>query len=55
MGMNFPSVSYMFRGQECPNAFIESGKILNLFNDFRVDETFAVKTCDIINNILCRQ
>lgn len=47
-GTNFPSVSWMFKGQHCERAEVESSHILNLFNDFRVNEEMAFKTCEII-------
>ena len=47
-GTNFPSVSWMFKGQHCERAEEEATHILNLFNDFRVNEEMAYKTCEII-------
>ncbi len=47
-GTNFPSVSWMFKGQHCEKAEEEAAHILNLFNDFRVNEEMAYKTCEII-------
>ena len=47
-GTNFPSVAWMFKGQHCNKAEEESSHILNLFNDFRVNEEMAYKTCEII-------
>lgn len=47
-GTNFPSVSWMFKGQHCKRAEEEATHILNLFNDFRVNEEMAYKTCEII-------
>lgn len=47
-GTNFPSISWMFKGQHCKRAEIEASHILNLFNDFRVNEEMAFKTCEII-------
>lgn len=37
-GTNFPSVSYMFKGSSAPVAENESKHIVNLFNDFRINE-----------------
>ena len=48
-GTNFPSVSYLFGGISLPHAEEEQKRVMNLFNDFRVDEEFAYKVCDIIN------
>ena len=48
-GTNFPSVSWMFKGQHCKRAEEEASHILNLFNDFRVNEEMAYRTCEIIN------
>lgn len=47
-GTNFPSISWMFKGQHCERAEIEASHILNLFNDFRINEEMAYKTCEII-------
>lgn len=49
-GTNFPSVSWMFKSVHCENAEKESRHIINLFNDFRVNEQFAYKICEIINS-----
>jgi hypothetical protein len=51
-GTNFPSVSWMFKSIHCDWAVKEASHIINLFNDFRVDEAFAYKTCEIINSRL---
>lgn len=48
-GTNFPSVSYMFKGVHSYNAEIESSKIINLFNDFRISEEQALRISDIVN------
>lgn len=48
-GTNFPSVAWLFSGVHLQRSESESARILNLFNDFRVDEDFALKTCKIIN------
>lgn len=49
-GTNFPSVSWMFKSVHSENAENEAKHIINLFNDFRVNEQFAYKICDIINS-----
>lgn len=51
-GTNFPSVAWMFKSVHCDKAEKEAAHIINLFNDFRVDEEFAYKTCEIINSRL---
>lgn len=51
-GTNFPSVTYLFQGKNFFIAGKESESILNLFNDFRVDELFANRLCEIINSKL---
>lgn len=48
-GTNFPSVAKMFKGQHCDKAEKEETHILNLFNDFRVNEDMAYRTCELIN------
>lgn len=47
-GTNFPSVAFLFAGKHLPFVEREQNRILNLFNDFRVDEKFAQKVCKII-------
>lgn len=49
-GTNFPSVSWMFKSVHSENAENDAKHIINLFNDFRVNEQFAYKICDIINS-----
>ena len=49
-GTNFPSISWMFKSVHCENAEKEAKHIINLFNDFRVNEQFAYKVCEIINS-----
>lgn len=49
-GTNFPSVSYMFKGVHSQNAESESSRIINLFNDFRMNEEQAKRLCEIIVN-----
>ena len=49
-GTNFPSISWMFKSVHCENAERESKHIVNLFNDFRVNEQFAYKICEIIKS-----
>ena len=49
-GINFPSVSWMFKSVHSENAENEANHIINLFNDFRVNEQFAYKNCAIINS-----
>ena len=51
-GTNFPSVAYLFHEENFLIAEKESKSILNLFNDFRVDELFANRLCEIINSKL---
>ena len=48
-GTNFPSAAYLFGGIHLPNVENEQKKILNLFNDFRVNEDFAYMVCNVIN------
>lgn len=50
-GTNYPSVAYMYKGQNAINAMKEGKRIINLFNDFRFDEEKAFKICKIINSI----
>ena len=47
-GTNFPSISYMFKGVHSQNAEDESSRIINLFNDFRINKEQALRLCDII-------
>lgn len=49
-GTNFPSVSWMFKTVHSENAENEAKHIINLFNDFRVNEHFAYQICEIINS-----
>lgn len=49
-GTNFPSVTGLFQGICLPCAEEEARHTLNLFNDFRVDEEFARRICQIINS-----
>lgn len=49
-GTNFPSVSWMFKSVHCKSAEKEAKHIINLFNDFRVNEQFAYRICEIINS-----
>ena len=51
-GTNFPSVSYLFKGASAPVAENEAKHIVNLFNDFRINEDQALKICQIINSII---
>lgn len=51
-GTNFPSVSWMFKSAHNEKAETEASHIINLFNDFRVNEEFAFRTCEIINQNL---
>jgi len=51
-GTNFPSVSWMFKKQHSEIAETEARQIINLFNDFRVNEVFAHRICKIINEII---
>lgn len=48
-GTNFPSVSYMFKGTSAPRSEYDANHIINLFNDFRINEEQAYKICKIIN------
>lgn len=48
-GTNFPSVSWMFKSVHSEMAEKEASHIVNLFNDFRVNEDFVYKICEIIN------
>lgn len=50
-GKNYPSVSYLYDLSNSPNAEMEATKILNLFNDFRIDEPTAISIANIIRNI----
>lgn len=47
-GTNFPSISYMFKGIHSQNAEKESSRIINLFNDFRINKEQAQRLCEII-------
>ncbi len=47
-GTNFPSVAFLFKGEHLPFAEQEQNRLLNLFNDFRVDEKFARQICEVI-------
>ena len=49
-GTNFPSVSWMFKQKRSNYAEKEAKHILNLFNDFRVNEEFAHRVCNVINS-----
>lgn len=49
-GTNFPSISYMFKGVHSLNAENESSRIINLFNDFRINKEQALRLCEIIVN-----
>lgn len=49
-GTNFPPISWMFKSVHCETAEKEAKHIINLFNDFRVNEQFAHKVCEIINS-----
>lgn len=49
-GANYPSVSYLFKKQHSPQAEEESKHTLNLLNNHRVDEAFALKLCEVINS-----
>lgn len=51
-GTNFPSVAGLFQGVHLLRAEHEAKCLVNLFNDFRVDEEFAWKICKIINSLL---
>ena len=44
----FPSVAFLFKGEHLPFAEQEQNRLLNLFNDFRVDEKFARQICEVI-------
>lgn len=48
-GTNFPSVSYLFKGVHVTNAELESTKIINLFNDFRINADQALRLCEVVN------
>ena len=52
VGTNFPSVSKLFKAVESPYAELEAKNILNLFNDFRINESDALKICKIIHKSL---
>ena len=49
-GANYPSVSYLFKKQSSPRAEEEAEHTLNLLNNHRVDEHFAVRICEVINS-----
>lgn len=51
-GANYPSVSYLFKRQHSPHAEEEEKHTLNLFNNQKADESFAIKTCKILNTFL---
>lgn len=48
-GANYPSVSYLFKKQHSPRAEEEAMHTLNLINNHRVDEAFALNICEVIN------
>ncbi len=48
-GTNYPAISKIFSNTAAPEAEFYSKKILNLFNDFRFQETDALKIAKIIN------
>lgn len=47
-GVNFPSVSYMFSGIHSAKAELESKRIINLFNDYRMNSEQAYAICEIV-------
>lgn len=51
-GANYPSVSYLFKRQHSPHAEEEALHTLNLFNNHKADESFAIKICEILNTYL---
>lgn len=51
-GANYPSVSYLFKKQPSPRTEEEARHTLNLFNNHKADDAFALKICDIINTYL---
>ena len=55
VGTNYPSVSHMYTGVECPIAENETLKLLNLFNDFRVSEEAAEAVAKIIKEFYERE
>ena len=50
---HYASVSAIFGLKESPVAFMEHQNRINLFNDLRVQEEFAIRICKIINNHIC--
>jgi len=52
VGTNFPSVAYMFNKEAMINAEKEQSMVINLFNDFRIDESKAIAITHIINGML---
>ncbi len=51
-GANYPSVAYMFKRQSAPHAEEEARYTLNLFNNHKANESFALNICEIINSYL---
>ena len=44
----FQKLSSHCKGEHLPFAEQEQNRLLNLFNDFRVDEKFARQICEVI-------
>ena len=52
VGTNFPSVAYMFNKEAMIHAEKEQSMVINLFNDFRIDESKAIAITHIIKKML---
>ena len=50
VGTNYPSVTCLFGFQHCSQAEREELEVLNLFNDYRVDISFARNLCKVIKD-----
>lgn len=51
-GTNYPSQAWNFKEQHCPVAEQEAKDVINLFNDFRANEDFALGVCKAIKEVL---
>lgn len=51
-GTNYPSQAMNFKQQACPVAEREALNVINLFNDFRANEAFALGVCNAIKEVL---
>lgn len=51
-GTNYPSQAWNYNQQKCPLAEQEARGVINLFNDFRADESFAIGVCNAIKEVI---